>query len=96
MPDNCGKCLEHSGFQENIRELCDFKHKMTDSGIGTIDRIWATVETKISKGMLVVFTIAIIGLLGTLFGLVYHSNQKLFHEMSDIKADIATIKEKVK
>lgn len=96
MVSDCDKCPEHSGFRENIRELCDFKHKMTDSGIGTIDRLWETVEKKISKGMLVVFTIAIVGLLGTLFGLVYHSNQKLFHEMSDIKTDIAIIKEKVK
>lgn len=96
MGDKCDQCPEHSGHRENIRELCNFKNKMTDSGTGTIDRLWEAVETKISKGMLVVFTIAILGLLGTLFGLVYHSNQKLFLEMSAIKTDIAVIKEKVK
>lgn len=103
MSANCDQCPEHSGFRENIRELCTFKQKMTASDTGTIDRIWTAMdkikdiaEKKISKGMIVLFIVALISLFGFLFGLVYHSNIEILHEMSKIRTDVALIKEAIK
>jgi hypothetical protein len=89
-------CGQHSGFQENIRELCEFKKSMTASGIGTIDRIWEGIEKKVSKGILVTFAVLVMTLVTTLFGLVYHSNSKVLHEMVSIKSNITLIMEKLK
>ena len=89
-------CDQHSGFKENIRELCEFKHAMTASGIGTIDRIWEGIERKVSKRMMVSFCVIIITLMSTLFGLVYRSNSKVLHEMVAIKSNVQLIMEKLK
>ena len=92
---NCELCGEHSGFKENIRELCEFKKKMSAPG-GTTERIWQALDGKIGKGLLITFTILILGLLGTLYGLTYKTQQQILNEMSTIKTDIAVIKEKIK
>ena len=89
-------CLKHEGHKENIRELCEFKKSMTTSGIGTIDRLWEGIEKKVSKGLMVAFCIIIVGLMGTLFGLVYHSNNQVLHEMVKIKVNVALIMETLK
>lgn len=89
-------CDQHSGHRENIRELCEFKRSMTASGIGTIDRIWTAVENKVSRGLLVAFAIIVVGLMGTLFGLVYHSNKTVLQDMVGIKVNIQLIMEKLK
>ena len=83
---------------ENIRELCDFKKAMIGSehGIGIIDRIYERIEKKVSRGMVVTFCIIIVTLMSTLFGLVYHSNSKVLHEMVGIKSNITLIMEKLK
>ncbi len=95
MSEKCF-CSKHSGHQENIRELCEFKKSLTTSGLGTIDRIWEGIEKKVSKGMAVAFCVIIVGLMGTLFGLVYNSNSKVLHEMVSIKSNIQLIMEKLK
>ena len=89
-------CGQHSGHKENIRELCDFKKSLTASGTGTIDRIWEAIEKKVSKGLMVAFCVIIVGLMGTLFGLVYQSNGEMLHEMVGIKSNIQLIMEKLK
>lgn len=89
-------CDQHSGHQENIRELCEFKKSMTASGIGTIDRIWEGIEKKVSKGLMMTFCFLIVTLVTTLFGLVYHSNSKVLHEMVGIKSNISLIMEQLK
>jgi len=89
-------CDQHSGHQENIRELCEFKKDMMRSSSGTIDRLWTAVERKVSKGLLVAFAVIIVGLMGTLFTLVYNSNNKVLHEMVAIKVNVQLIMEKLK
>jgi len=95
MSEKCF-CLKHEGHKENIRELCEFKKSMTASGIGTIDRLWEGIEKKVSKGMMVAFCVIIVGLMSTLFGLVYHSNSRVLFEMVSIKSNITLIMEKLK
>lgn len=89
-------CGEHSGHKANIRELCEFKKDMMKSGSGTIDRLWTAVERRVSRGLIVVFAIIIVGLMGTLFGLVYQSNSKVLCEMVGIKSNVQLIMEKLK
>jgi len=96
MPSNNGFCLKHEGHKENIRELCEFIKSMITSGTGTIDRIWEGIEKKVSKGIMVTFSILVMTLVTTLFGLVYHSNSKVLHEMVSIKSNITLIMEKLK
>jgi len=54
------------------------------------------METKVGRGLLITFTILILGLLGTLYGLTYRTQYKILNEMTCIKIDLAVIKEKVK
>ena len=89
-------CDEHSGHKANIRELCDFKKDTMRSSTGTIDRLWTAVEKKASKGLVVTSIIIIVGLMSTLFGLVYKSNIDILHEMAGIKSNVALINEKLK
>lgn len=100
MGDSCNGekdfCLKHEGFKENIRELCEFKRSMTASGIGTIDRMWEAIEKKVSKGLMITFCFLVVTLVTSLFGLVYHSNSKVLHEMVGIKSNISLIMEKLK
>lgn len=89
-------CLKHEGHKENIRELCEFKKSMTASGSGTIDRIWEGIERKVSKGMMITFAILSLSLVTALFGLVYHSNSQVLHEMVGLKANVQLIMETLK
>ena len=95
MSEKCF-CSKHSGHQENIRELCEFKKSMTASGTGTIDRIWEGIESKVSKGMMKSFCILVVTLVIALFGLVYNSNSKVLTEMVELKVNIQLIMEKLK
>jgi len=88
-------CQKHSGFETSIEELCKFKDKMTDPG-GTLDGIRKSINSKIGKGLLITFTILILGLLSTLYGLTYYTQHQILNEISSIKTDIAVIKEKIK
>ncbi len=92
---DCNQCKEHSGLVANIDGLCKFKDKMTDP-TGTIERLWSAIDKKISKGLLITVVVVVIGLIGTLFGLVYNSNQQILTEFATMKADIATIKALIK
>jgi len=91
-------CDQHSGHKANIDEVCRFKHKMDggEHGMGELDRMWDAIGKKVSKSMMVTFCILIITLVSTLFGLVYHSNSKVLHEMVDLKANISIIMETIK
>lgn len=89
------KCDDCSGFKANIKELCEFKKNMSGPE-GTLQRIFDTMETKIGRGLLITFTILILGLLGTLYGLTYRTQHQILSEMTCIKIDLAVIKEKVK
>jgi len=88
-------CGEHSGHKADIKALCKFKDKMTDPG-GTVERLWKSINSKIGKGMLITFTILIVTVLCTLYGLTYHTQGKILDQMSAIKTDIAVIKEKIR
>ena len=96
MGDICEQCLEHSGIKEKVRELCDFKKDMTQSTTGIIDKIKTSLEKKCSKAMLITFAFLMLTLVSTLFGLVYHSNSKVLHEMVSIKTNIGMINDKLK
>ena len=91
-------CSEHSGVMANIKELCGFKKKLDggEQGMGELDRMWQSIEKKVSKGVVIGFAIALMTLVTTLFGLVYNSNSKVLHEMVDIKVNIQLIMEKLK
>jgi hypothetical protein len=89
------KCDDHSGFKANINELCEFKRNLSGPE-GTLQRIFDHMETKVGRGLLITFTILILGLLGTLYGLTYRTQYKILNEMTLIKIDLAVIKEKVK
>jgi len=91
-------CNQHSGFKENIKELCAFKKKLDggEQGIGELDRMWQTIERKVSRGMMIAFAFLSMTLVTVLFGLVYHSNSKMLHEMVSIKSNITLIMEKLK
>ncbi|MDY6789861.1 MAG: hypothetical protein SWH54_01215 [Thermodesulfobacteriota bacterium] len=88
-------CGQHSGHEAKLKELCKFKDRMTDPG-GTIDNIKQTLNSKIGKGLLITFTILILGLITTLYGLNYRTQHQILDQMSTIKTDIAVIKEKIK
>lgn len=90
---DCQKCQEHSGFKVSIDELNEFKRKMTN---GTIERLWSAIDKKATKAMSVTVIVLIMGLVGTLFGLVYRSQNQMLHEMVNIKTSIAIIEEKIK
>jgi hypothetical protein len=94
---DCGDCKvkdDHSGIKTKIDVLCRFREDMTQSN-GTVDRLWQSIDKKVSKGMLVTFTIVVMGLVGTLFGLVYHSNMQLLRDVGAIKTDIAVIQKTI-
>lgn len=95
-----GVCLKHSGHTAKIAELCKFKEKMSESETGTIDRIWTALDKlsaqKIGRGLAVVLTVALIGMIGTLFALIYQTNSTVLIEIGNIKADMAGIIEKLK
>lgn len=91
----CELCGEHTGFKSDIKTLCKFKDEMSGPG-GTAERLWRALDKKISRGLLITFTIIIFGLLGTLYGLSYRTQHQILEEMSAIKIDIAVIKAKVK
>ena len=95
-----GVCLKHSGHTAKINELCKFKEKMTESETGTIDRIWTALDKlsthKIGKGLAITLTVALIGMIGTLFALIYQTNSTVLLEIGEIKADVAGIVEKLK
>lgn len=92
---DCDIFKKFSGVETSIKSLEKFHEKMT-APEGTIERIWAAIDKRASKGFLIAFSVAIIGLVGTLFGLVYHSNQAILMEFADIKTAVAVIAEKVK
>lgn len=100
MTERIDVCLKHSGHDAKINELCKFKEKMTESETGTIDRIWSALDNlsaqKIGRGLAIVLTVALIGMIGTLFALIYQSNSTVLIEIGDIKADVAGIVEKLK
>ena len=95
MPEHC---LKHEGHVANIKELCTFKKKLDggEQGMGEIDRMWQTIERKVSKGMMITFAFLSVTLVVGLFGLVYYSNSQVLHDMVDIKANIQLITEKLK
>lgn len=100
MGEEQAVCLKHSGHEAKIKELCTFKEKMTESETGTIDRIWSALDNlstkKISKGLVIALTVALLSMIGGLFALIYQSNSTVLIEIGDIKADVAGIVEKLK
>ena len=93
MPDcqDCDIFKEWSGLQTKVRENTDHRKTVTASG-GTFERIWVAINSKISRGFLITVTVLIVGLVGTLFGLVYQSNIEILSDFGTIKADIRVIK----
>lgn len=91
-------CLKHEGHVVNIKELCAFKKKLDggEQGMGELDRMWQSIEKKVSKGMVITFAVLLMSLVTALFGLVYHSNSKVLHEMVSIKSNVQLIMEKLK
>ena len=93
MPPYCDK---HFGFKENIRELCEFKRDMIQSGSGTIALLWTAIEKKVSRSVVIGFAFALMTVVTALFGLVYQSNEKVLHDMVSIKSNIQLIMETLK
>jgi len=90
-------CLKHEGFAANIKELCIFKRKLDggEFGIGEMDRMWQAIERKVSKGVMITFAFLSLTLIVGLFGLVYHSNNKVLYDMVEVKSNIIIIKNKL-
>ena len=91
----CVLCGDIIRVKAHIEHLCAYKSKLSESG-GTIERIWAALDNKIGKGLLITFAVLIMGLITTLYGLTYRTQHQILDQMSTIKTDIAVIKEKVK
>jgi hypothetical protein len=91
-------CLKHEGFAANIKELCIFKKKLDggEYGMGEMDRMWEGINKKVSKGIVITFAFALMTVVTALFGLVYHSNSKVLHDMVSIKSNISLIMETLK
>lgn len=84
-----------SGMMAQIEHLNSFEARMVENN-GTIDRIWAGIESKISKPVLVTAVVLVIGFISTMFGLVYATNQEILGEVSELKVEVSSIKEKMK
>ena len=90
MPD-CEDCKGYPLIDKRINDIEDFKKGMERPGNGTIDRIWTAIENRASKGFLITMAAIIIAFVGTLFSLVFYSNQNILTQFGDIKKDIAVI-----
>lgn len=96
MPDcqDCDVFREWSGVQERVEENTSHRKKMTANS-GTIERLWSAIDRKASRAFLVTSAVVLLGLVGTLFSLVYYSNQAILSEFVDMKANIKIIKAKL-
>lgn len=97
MPE-CQECdifKTYSGTLEKVREVKKFKDDLVGPN-GTFDRIFAAIDSKAPKYLLLTMIIILFGLLGSTFGLVYFSNMEIIKSVNQVKIDIAIIKERTK
>lgn len=90
MKENCSCDISKkwSGIEANVEHLREFENRMIAPD-GTVERIWHGIESKASKALVTTIMIVIIGFVGTLFTLVYTSNQEILSEFAEIKEQIA-------
>jgi len=91
-------CLKHEGHVANIKELCAFKKKLDggEQGMGELERMWKSINKKVSKGIVITFAFALMTIVTALFSLVYRSNIQVLHDMVSIKSNIQLITETLK
>ena len=90
MPD-CDGCTQHPLIDKRVKDIEKFKDRMELPGSGTIDRMWTEIETKTSRGFLILIAAIVIAFVGTLFTLVYNSNQNILVQFIDVKAELSAI-----
>ena len=89
-------CGKHSGFETAIRNL-QIKEVQRDKTVGKIwDVIAALERNKLSLRLFVPLSIAMLAFVGTLFGLVYHSQQTLLDDINMVKTATQVIEAKMK
>ncbi len=90
MPD-CEDCKGYPLIDRRIKDVEKFKDKLETPGNGTIDRIWTAIDATTSRAFVITVAAIVIAFVGTLFTLVYNSNQNILMQFIDIKSEISAI-----
>ncbi len=89
-------CVKHSGHATAIKNI-QTRQVQRDKTLG---KIWDTIATlernKLSLRLFVPLSIAMLAFVGTLFGLVYHSQQRLLDDINLIKTATQVIEARIK
>jgi len=90
---DCSNCKHIPRIDTQLSELTKFKDRMVR---GTVIRIWTAIEKRASKALLITFAVTTISFVGTLFSLVYHTQNKVLEQISQVNTRIAVIETKIK
>jgi len=82
---DCKDCTHVPRIDKQLDELTKFKDRMTNR---TLSRIWEGIEAKVSKSVIVTVFVVMVTFVGTLFGLVYHTQNKVLDKLDaeDLKS----------
>ena len=93
---NSGLCGKHSGLETAIENI-QVKQTQRDKTLGKIfDAIAALERNKLSLHLFVPLSVAMLAFVGTLFGLVYYSQQHLLEDIQLVKTATQVIEAKIK
>lgn len=89
-------CAKHSGLAIAIKNI-QAKQTQLDKTLGKIfDAIAALERNKLSLRLFIPLSVAMLAFVGTLFGLVYFSQQRLLDDIHLVKTATQVIEAKIK
>ena len=90
---DCKDCTHVPRIDKQLEELTKFKDRMTN---GTLARVWQGIEAKASKTIIVTIVVVMVGFVGTLFGLVYRTQNQVLEEISQLNTRVAVFEAQIK
>ncbi len=93
MEMDCKDCKHVPRIDNQLEELTKLKDRMTN---GTLARIWQGIEAKVSKSIIVTVFVVMVTFVGTLFGLVYHTQNKVLEQISQLNTRVAVFETQIK
>ena len=93
MEMDCKDCKHVPRIDKQLEELTKFKDRMTN---GTMARVWEGIEAKVSRPVIVTVFVVMVGFVGTLFGLVYHTQNEVLNQISQLNTRVAVFEAQIK
>ncbi len=90
-------CKDHTGVEAVITMLTKFKDRLegANGNQGILQRIFDSIDTKISKGLCLTLMAAILLILSTCFTLLYHSQSTMKEDLTQIMVSVSAIKKEI-